>query len=77
MRIVLYILAMLVFSSLIGGIIVKLYIQDIALGDRMIGLGVLGLFFVWMPLFLFHRYNGRTIENSFFVKREEEDENEK
>ena len=77
MRIVLYILAVLVFGSLFGGVFVKFYIQDIVLGDRMIGLGVLGLFFIWMPLFLFHRYNGRSVQGSFFIQRKEEEFNEK
>ena len=30
--------------------------------DKFIGFGVLGLFFVWMPLFIVYRYRGKDLK---------------
>lgn len=36
--------------------------QDLATGELCIGLGVATLFFVWMPIFVYHRWKGKDVK---------------
>ena len=51
--------------------------EDAILANKLIGFAVLGLFLVWMPLFVYHRFNGKDIKkymitDDFFKKIKEE-----
>jgi len=53
MKYFLYIIFILIVASVSFG----LYIQSSGnpLAEKLIGGGIAGLFFVWMPLFIYHR----------------------
>lgn len=44
-------------------------------GDKFIGLGVLTLAFLLMPLFIYHRYKNKKIEDFMFKNDHEKDKN--
>ena len=44
-------------------------------GDKFIGLGVLTLAFLLMPLFIYHRYKDKKIEDFMFKNDHEKDKN--
>lgn len=54
-----------VFVIVLSAIAYGIYLntQDYELGERYIGLGVLGLTFVLMPLFLVHRYKDKSLSD--------------
>lgn len=61
MKIILYTLffaavAMAVFGFIIQG-------DDPTQGDLFIGLGVVTLFFLWMPTFIYHRWKNKKVED--------------
>ena len=60
MKYVLWLLFLMILSSLIYGFSIKT--PENMSGDKYIGLAVVGLFFVWMPLFIYHRYKKKDIK---------------
>lgn len=36
--------------------------------ERYIGGGIAGLFFIWMPLFIYHRWKNRSIQDYMLTK---------
>lgn len=54
----------IIFSAALISISYGYYIKsnDALLGNKLIGLAVIGFFLVWMPLFMFHRYKGKDLK---------------
>ena len=38
------------------------------MAERFIGGGIAGLFFIWMPLFIYHRWKNRSIQDYMLTK---------
>ena len=66
MRIILIIIFVLVSGSAIYGF--SLPHGDGQSGDLFIGLAIAGLFFVWMPLFIYHRWRKRSFRDYMLTK---------
>ena len=66
MKYSLYIIFILIVASVSFG----LYIQSSGntLAEKLIGGGMAGLFFVWMPLFIYHRWKNRSIQDYMLTK---------
>lgn len=66
MKYFLYIIFILIVASVSFG----LYIQNSGnpLAEKLIGGGIAGLFFVWMPLFIYHRWKNRSIQDYMLTK---------
>ncbi len=68
----------IVFFAVIIGVAVGYYYKNAgdAIGDKIIGLSVLGFAFVLMPLFIYHRYSKKDLSkyNLFPHKDDEEEE---
>jgi len=60
MKYILYIIFILVIISGVYG--AYLNSQKDILAPKFIGAAVAGFFFVWMPLFIFHRFKGKDIK---------------
>lgn len=59
MKYLLIILIIIILSVLTYGLISQSPTDNS--GDFYIGCAVLALFFIWMPLFIYHRYKGKDI----------------
>ena len=66
MRYLLYIIFILILGSVGFGF--YLQSQGVLHADRFIGGGIAGLFFLWMPLFIYHRWRNRSIQNYMLTK---------
>jgi hypothetical protein len=66
MRYFLVIIFILVVSTLSFGLYTKE--ADPSLGELCIGLSVVGLFFLWMPLFIYHRWKDKDIKKYMLTK---------
>lgn len=42
--------------------------DDLKLGEFCIGIGIASLFFVWMPLFIYHRWRNRNFKDYMLTK---------
>lgn len=60
-------LILIVFILCITSIILG-YNLDVSYKEKLIGGGVLGLFFVFIPLFSYHRWKGRDIKEYMITK---------
>jgi len=60
MKYLLYIIFIAVASSCCYGFFIKS--EDELLSNKFIGAAVAGLFLVWMPLFIYHRYKNKDIK---------------
>lgn len=60
MRKLLIIIFLGILACLIYGFVIKSPLDNS--GDFFIGIGVVGIFFLWMPLFIYHRYKGKDIK---------------
>lgn len=60
MKYILYIIFLAVIISGVYGFYLKSTNDDTS--EKFIGAAVLGLFLVWMPLFIYHRYKGKDIK---------------
>jgi len=60
MKYILYIVFIAVLTSISYGYYIKT--NDELLGNKLIGLAVVGFFLVWMPLFMFHRYKNKDLK---------------
>lgn len=62
MNTILKILSILIALAIGTGFYFRLQ-DDILLGDRIIGVAVLASAFILMPLFLYHRWKGKKLED--------------
>ena len=60
----------LIFLLITGAIAYGFYIkpEDLKTGEFCIGIGISGLFFVWMPLFIYHRWRKRDFKDYMLTK---------
>jgi hypothetical protein len=56
-----YIIIISFFAAL--GCILCGYFMDVSYSEKLIGFGVLGLFFVVFPLFIYHRWKGKSLKD--------------
>ena len=42
--------------------------EDYSTGELCVGLSIVGLFFVWMPLFIYHRWRKRSFKDYMLTK---------
>ena len=66
MRYVLIILFFLIAGSIAYGFYIKPEIS--ATGEFCIGIGISALFFLWMPLFIYHRWKNRSFKDYMLTK---------
>ena len=71
MKTVLYI----IFAAIICCVGIGFYIKPTGnpIAEKLIGSSIVGLFLVWMPLFIYHRYKGKDVKkymitDDFFEK---------
>ncbi len=62
MKKILWILFVLIIGSLGYGIYYKNFI-DFKIGEKIIGFSVLGGVFLYLPLFLYHRWKGKNLKD--------------
>lgn len=55
----------ILFLSWLGGLVFGFYtrIKDFEMGEKIIGFSVLGAVFIYLPLFLFHRWKGKSLSD--------------
>lgn len=73
MKYVLQFLSFLVLGLIAYGLFLNN--ETFQTGDKFIGIGILVMAFVLMPLFIYHRYKNKKIEDFMFKKDNEEGEN--
>ncbi|MEM7185757.1 MAG: hypothetical protein AAF466_03775 [Bacteroidota bacterium] len=63
-------LLILIFLAIIGVFGYGLYVgaDDPKTSEFCIGISVVGLFFVWMPLFIYHRWRKKDIKDYMLTK---------
>ncbi|WP_432412536.1 hypothetical protein [Rasiella sp. SM2506] len=66
MRIILIIIFLLIVASIAFGFYIKT--DDLKTGEFCIGIGISGLFFVWMPLFIYHRWKNKSVKDYMLTK---------
>jgi len=69
----------IVLAAVIAFIIFGYYTnyQNAGEGEKFIGIGVLIFAFILMPLFVYHRYKNKSLEQySFFPKKEDSEKEE-
>ena len=66
MKYFLYIIFLLIVTSVGFGFYCQSYGEPMA--ERLIGGGIAGLFFVLMPLFIYHRWKNRSIQDYMLTK---------
>ena len=65
-----YFLRILFFSVIILGIVgFHIKASNHEQGNQLIGIAVAGLFLVWMPIFLYHRWKGKDV-NKYMLPKE-------
>jgi hypothetical protein len=74
MKYFLYIIFILIVTSL--GLGFYFQNQGDLMAERYIGGGIAGLFFVWMPLFIYHRWKNRSIQDYMLTKENIEQMNQ-
>ena len=60
----------IIFILIVVSVSLGLYIQNSGnpLAEKLIGGGIAGLFFLWMPLFIYHRWKNRSIQDYMLTK---------
>tara|TARA_R100000541_G_scaffold6946_1_gene14503 strand:+ start:278 stop:523 length:246 start_codon:yes stop_codon:yes gene_type:complete len=66
MRLTLIIIFLLIASAVAYGFYIKP--EDLKTGEFCIGIGISGLFFVWMPLFIYHRWRNKSFKDYMLTK---------
>jgi hypothetical protein len=66
MRYVLIILFLLIVATLTFGFYTKP--TDFKTGEFCIGISIVGIFFVWMPLIIYHRWKGKEVKDYMLTK---------
>ncbi len=62
-----YLIALFLIASL--GSILAGFFLDVSYSEKLIGFGVLGLFFVVFPLFSYYRWKGKNV-NDYMITKE-------
>ena len=62
MKKILFILFVLIMGSLLYGFYYKNFI-DFKIGEKIIGFSVFGGVFLYLPLFLYHRWKGKNLKD--------------
>jgi len=61
--------AIIIFFLIISlGSIITGYLMDFENSEKLIGLGVLGLFFIVFPLFSYHRWKDKDLKDYLLTK---------
>jgi hypothetical protein len=66
MKYILLITAILIAGTCITGFVLKS--DDPSTGHLLIGLSVAGLFFLWMPVFIYYRWKDRSMKDYMLTK---------
>ncbi|HEA30416.1 MAG TPA: hypothetical protein ENH91_10545 [Leeuwenhoekiella sp.] len=66
-KIIIFLFFILVVTMCIG-FYLRYYEDNIVVGDRFIGITILAAIFVLMPLFLYHRWKNRKVQNYMLTK---------
>jgi len=66
MRLVLVIIFALIVATISYGFYIKP--DDLKTGELCIGLSISGLFFIWMPLFIYHRWKDKKVKDYMLSK---------
>jgi hypothetical protein len=61
MRLFLILLFIAIATTLGYGFYIKP--EDFRTGEFCIGISIVGLFFVWMPLFIYHRWKNKSVKD--------------
>ncbi|UAB81739.1 hypothetical protein INR76_02990 [Marixanthomonas sp. SCSIO 43207] len=64
------ILLSIIFIAIAGSAGYGFYIkpEDYSTGELFIGLSIAGLFFIWMPIFIYHRWRKRNFKDYMLTK---------
>ena len=73
MRIVLWICFFILLGGFGSGFFIKIIQENPELGDKIIGLSVLFSSFIFMPLFLYHRWKDKDIKDYVLDKKKLEE----
>jgi pilus assembly protein TadC len=65
-KIILIILFLLIVASVGFGFYIKP--ENYTTGEFCIGIGIAALFFLWMPLFIYHRWSKRNFKDYMLTK---------
>ncbi|PZD78465.1 hypothetical protein [Mesonia sp. K7] len=68
MRTFLIVLFILLFTALVVGLYLQMSLTDEKTGNLLIGGSLVIGFFVWMPLFLYHRSKKRNMKDYLLTK---------
>jgi len=68
MRIILWICFIIILVGFGSGFYIKVIEEDAEMGDKIIGLSVLFSVFIFMPIFLYHRWKGKDLKNYILDK---------
>jgi len=60
MKYILYVIFIAILTSISYGYYIKS--DNELLGDKLIGISVMGFFLIWMPLFILHRYKNKDLK---------------
>ncbi|MBW2961918.1 hypothetical protein [Mesonia aestuariivivens] len=63
MKYVILTLFILIVLGIATGFYVRIFEEDLKTGDIIIGISVLTSCFIMMPLFIYHRWNGKKLED--------------
>ena len=66
MRYFLVILFLVITATRLYGFYIKP--SDFKIGEFCIGISIVGIFFVWMPLFIYHRWKGKDVKDYMLTK---------
>lgn len=72
-------LIQIVFFAVIAGVAVGYYFKNTGdpMGDKIIGISVLGFSFVLLPLFIYHRYSKKDLSKYNLFPHKDDEETEK
>jgi len=66
MRLTLIVIFLLIAGFVAYGFYIKP--EDLKTGEFCIGIGIAGLFFLWMPLFIYHRWKNKSVKDYMLTK---------
>lgn len=62
----LVVLFLIIFATMAYGLYTRA--EDGTLGEFCIGISIVALFFVWMPIFIYHRWKNKDIKDYMLTK---------
>lgn len=66
MRLFLTVLFLIISATFGYGLYMRA--EDSATGEFCIGISIVGIFFVWMPLFIYHRWKNKSMKDYMLTK---------